>query len=144
MTSTAYYRGESDFWVEWVEREWDMLTNLVWFEIANVITISLNLILIPTYTLIVFISFFKPHWWSYLPTSNLESYLPNAYAYWIYNLFWIPLPLYGQHQMIRNVVYWACYPILLATGPLNAVAVPWLSLFVFWKIFGEVIYEKST
>ena len=79
-----------------------------------------------------------------MPTSNLDSILPNAYAYWVYNLFFIPLPLYGQHQMYRDLIFWVSYPFLILMSPVNAILVPVIAPLVALKIFGETLYEKLT
>ena len=145
MTSSAYYRSESGFWVELFEREWDMATEVAWFELANLLTVLLSPWLIPYYTFQVIVSFSKPYWWTYLPTSNLDSQLPNAFAYWVYQTFFIPLPMYGQHQMYRDLLFWVTYPFLILTSPINALLVPLiLAPFASMKIFGETLYEKST
>ena len=73
MTSSAYYRSESGFWVELFEREWDLTAEVFGFEIANVLTVILSPWLLPYYTFLVIVSFTKSYWWNYLPTSNLDS-----------------------------------------------------------------------
>ena len=84
MTSNTYYSSESGYFVELVEREWELFLEVLWFEVANVMTVLMSPWLIPYYTLFVGTSFLKSWWWNYLPTSNLDSLLPNAYAYWVY------------------------------------------------------------
>merc|ERR1712238_309874 len=142
MTSNTYYSSESGFFVELIEREWGLFLELLGFELANFLTVILSPWLIPYYTLFTLTSFLKSWWWIYLPTSNLDSLLPNAYAYWVYNFFFIPLPMYGQHQMYRNLLFFVTYPFLILTSPINAFLVPLLWPFVAIKVTFEVLYEK--
>ena len=142
MTSVTYYSSESGFWVELVEREWDLFMEVLGFEFANVLTVILSPWLIPYYTFFTLVSFTKSWWWNYLPTSNLDSRLPNAYAYWVYNFFFIPLPMYGKHQMYRNLIFYVTYPFLILMSPINAILVPLLAPLVSVKVAIEVLIDK--
>ena len=77
-----------------------------------------------------------------MPTSNLDSYLPNAYFYWIYNIFWIPLPLYGSGQMVRNFLFLLMYPLIIITSIPNEVLIWPLAVLISGKIFLETAIDK--
>ena len=117
-TSYAGYSPESGFIVELVTRETELYWHVWTFEFANIMTIAFSWFLLPFYTFFNVVSWFKTTWWQYLPSSNLESWIPNQYAWFWYNYFWIPLPLYGKNQMYRDLIYWVLYPFLMLTAPI--------------------------
>merc|ERR1711871_452292 len=98
---TTYWSANSGFFVELIDRWWELGDEFIQFQFANLFTAVGFIFIYPWYTFLVVLSFGKTYWWNYLPTSNLESWAPNAYFYWIYNMLFIPLPEYGEHQMTR-------------------------------------------
>merc|ERR1711935_1000501 len=139
---TTYWSSNSGFFVELIDRELELAVEFIQFQFANLMTAVGFPIMWPWYTTIVLISLSKTYWWEYMPTSNLESFAPNAYFYWIYNILFIPLPEYGQHQMYRTFLYWICYPLLVITSPISAILSIPLSSYVAFKIFMETAWVK--
>ena len=93
----------------------------------------------PAYACMFLLSLLQTRWWSYMPTSDIFSLLPNAYFYWISQALFqlIPLPLYGQYQMYRNLAWWILYPVWW----LGTIIFPFLIFpLAGWAMFVEFVY----